>query len=34
MPTPDLDIKIHVDDDEQRQVQMTALTPRGQELLA
>jgi len=33
MPTPDLDIKIHVDDDEQRQVQMTALTPRGQELL-
>jgi tRNA threonylcarbamoyladenosine biosynthesis protein TsaE len=34
MPTPDLDIKIHVDDDERRQVQMTALTPRGQELLA
>jgi tRNA threonylcarbamoyladenosine biosynthesis protein TsaE len=34
MPTPDLEIKIQVDDDEQRQVHITALTPRGQELLA
>ena len=33
MPTPDLELNIHVDDHEQRQVQLTALTPRGQELL-
>ena len=34
MPTPDLDLNIQVDDNEQRQVQLTALTPRGQALLA
>ena len=34
MPTPDLELDIHVDDTEQRQVTITALTPRGQELLA
>ena len=34
MPTPDLELNIQVDDHEQRQVQLTALTPRGQELLA
>lgn len=34
MPTPDLEIDIQVDHNEQRQVTLTALTPRGQELLA
>jgi tRNA threonylcarbamoyladenosine biosynthesis protein TsaE len=34
MPTPDLDLNIQVDEHEQRHVQLTALTPRGQELLA
>ena len=34
MPTPDLELDIQVDDAEQRQVRITALTPRGQELLA
>ena len=34
MPTPDLELNIQVDDHEERQVQLTALTPRGQELLA
>jgi tRNA threonylcarbamoyladenosine biosynthesis protein TsaE len=34
MPTPDLEIHIQVDDDEQRQVTINALSPRGQELLA
>jgi tRNA threonylcarbamoyladenosine biosynthesis protein TsaE len=34
MPTPDLELDIQVDDTEQRQVTITALTPRGQELLA
>ena len=34
MPTPDLELNIQVDEDEQRQVTITALTPRGQELLA
>jgi len=34
MPTPDLELDVQVDDTEQRQVTITALTPRGQELLA
>ena len=34
MPTPDLELNIQVDEHDQRQVQLTALTPRGQELLA
>ena len=34
MPTPDLEFDLQVNDHEQRQVQITALTPRGQELLA
>ena len=34
MPTPDLQLDIQVDDTEQRQVTISALTPRGQELLA
>jgi tRNA threonylcarbamoyladenosine biosynthesis protein TsaE len=34
MPTPDLELDIQVDDTEQRQVTISALTPRGQELLA
>ncbi len=34
MPTPDLELNIQVDDHEQRQVQVTAFTPRGQVLLA
>jgi tRNA threonylcarbamoyladenosine biosynthesis protein TsaE len=34
MPTPDLELDIQVDDTEQRQVRLSALTPRGQELLA
>ena len=34
MPTPDLELDIQVDETEQRQVTITALTPRGQELLA
>ncbi len=34
MPTPDLDLNIQVAEHDQRQVQLTALTPRGQELLA
>ena len=34
MPTPDLELDIQVDDTEQRQVTINALTPRGQELLA
>jgi tRNA threonylcarbamoyladenosine biosynthesis protein TsaE len=34
MPTPDLELDIQVDDAEQRQVRISALTPRGQELLA
>ena len=34
MPTPDLELNITVDDDEQRHVTITALTPHGQELLA
>ena len=34
MPTPDLELDLKVDDDEHRQVTITALTPRGQELLA
>jgi tRNA threonylcarbamoyladenosine biosynthesis protein TsaE len=34
MPTPDLEIHIQVDDDEQRQVTINALSSRGQELVA
>ncbi len=34
MPTPDLDLNIQVDEHDQRLIQLTALTPRGQELLA
>jgi tRNA threonylcarbamoyladenosine biosynthesis protein TsaE len=34
MPTPDLELDIQVDDTEQRQVRISALTARGQELLA
>ena len=34
MPTPDLELDIQVDDHEQRQVHITALTPRGMELMA
>ncbi len=34
MPTPDLEIHIQVDDDEQRQVTINALSPCGQELVA
>ncbi len=34
MPTPDLELDIQVDDIEQRQVRISVLTPRGQELLA
>ena len=34
MPMPDLELNIEVNDHEQRQVQVIALTPRGQELLA
>jgi tRNA threonylcarbamoyladenosine biosynthesis protein TsaE len=34
MPTPDLELNIDVDETEQRQVTVKALTPRGQELLA
>ena len=34
MPTPDLELNIQVDEHDQRQVQLTALTPRGQKLLA
>ncbi len=34
MPTPDLDLNIQVAEHDQRLVQLTALTPRGQELLA
>ena len=34
MPTPDLELNIQVDENEQRQVQSTALTLRGRELLA
>ncbi len=34
MRTPDLELDIQVDDTEQRQVRISALTPRGQELLA
>jgi tRNA threonylcarbamoyladenosine biosynthesis protein TsaE len=34
MPTPDLELDIQVDDTEQRQVRLSALTLRGQELLA
>ncbi len=34
MPTPDLELDIQVDDTEQRQVRVSALTARGQELLA
>ena len=34
MPTPDLELDIQVDDTEQRQVHLSALTPRGQELLS
>jgi len=33
MPTPDLELNIAVDEDEQRQVTINALNPRGQELL-
>jgi len=33
MPTPDLELDIQMDDTEQRQVRITALTPRGQVLL-
>jgi tRNA threonylcarbamoyladenosine biosynthesis protein TsaE len=33
MPTPDLELNITVDEDEQRQVTINALNPRGQELL-
>jgi tRNA threonylcarbamoyladenosine biosynthesis protein TsaE len=33
MPLPDLELNIQVDDTEQRQVTVKALTPRGQELL-
>jgi tRNA threonylcarbamoyladenosine biosynthesis protein TsaE len=33
MPTPDLELDIQVDDNEQRHVRISALTPRGQELL-
>jgi tRNA threonylcarbamoyladenosine biosynthesis protein TsaE len=34
MPTPDLELNITVDEDEQRQVTINALSQRGQELLA
>ena len=34
MPTPDLELDLQVDDTEQRHVRISALTPRGQELLA
>ena len=34
MPTPDLELDIQVDDTEQRQVRLSALTLCGQELLA
>ena len=34
MPTPDLELDIQVDDTEQRQVRISALTPHGEELLA
>jgi tRNA threonylcarbamoyladenosine biosynthesis protein TsaE len=34
MPIPDLELNIQVDDTEQRQVTIKALTQRGQELLA
>ena len=34
MPTPDLEIDIQVDVAEQRHVRLSALSPRGQELLA
>ncbi len=34
MPTPDLDLNNQVDEHDQRQVQLAALAPRGQELLA
>lgn len=34
MPTPDLALDIQVDDDAQRHVTITALTPRGEGLLA
>ena len=34
MPGPDLELDIQVDEAEQRYVHITALTPRGQELLA
>lgn len=34
MPTPDIELDIQVDDSEQRQVRISALTLRGQELLA
>ena len=34
MPTPDLELDLHVDDTEQRLVTIKALTPRGEELLA
>jgi tRNA threonylcarbamoyladenosine biosynthesis protein TsaE len=33
MPTPDLELNITADEDEQRQVTINALNPRGQELL-
>ena len=33
MPVPDLELNIEVDDEEHRHVRITALTPRGQELL-
>lgn len=33
MPTPDLELHIEVNDDEQRQVTISALSPRGQELV-
>jgi hypothetical protein len=34
MPTPDLEFHIEVNVDEQRQVTINALSPRGQELVA
>jgi tRNA threonylcarbamoyladenosine biosynthesis protein TsaE len=34
MPTPDLELDIQVEDDEQRQVRISALTAHGLELLA
>ena len=34
MPVPDLELGIQVDEEEHRRVHITALTPRGQELLA